>query len=98
MKVSNMISNNGNPIPNQFVITEDTGHWKIEYFQSYNSIIAKRSTNLESPGEIDIELDSHYWNYSVTTSRYRNQFLRETTKETQRKIDSGEYQLTDLNS
>ena len=35
--------------------------------------------------------------YSKTTSKYRNMFLGETTKETQKKINSGEYILTNLN-
>ena len=43
-------------------------------------------------------LGRKYWNYSVTTSKYRNQFLNETTKETQAKINSGEYKLVDLNT
>jgi hypothetical protein len=42
-------------------------------------------------------LDERYWDYSVTTGKYRNQFLGETKAETQAKIDSGEYILTDLN-
>ena len=42
-------------------------------------------------------LDKTYWNYSVTTGKYRNQFLGETKKETEAKIKSGEYILTDLN-
>ena len=45
-----------------------------------------------------IELDSTYWNYSNTTSKYRRLFLGEGTKETEAKIKSGEYVLTDLNT
>jgi len=86
MKVRNMISPNGNTVPNQFTIY-DNGN---EYFQSYNSVIVKKEDN-------KIFLDKQTWNYSVTTSRYRNIFLDESTKETQKKIDSGEYILTDLN-
>ena len=44
-----------------------------------------------------VELDRDKWDYSKTTGKYRNQFLGETKKETQAKIDSGEYILTDLN-
>jgi hypothetical protein len=86
MNVSNITNNNGNKVPNQFVISDNGAN----YFQSYNSIIVKRSNG-------KIELDSYYWNYSRTTSKYRNIFLGETTKETQKKIDSGEYLLSDLN-
>ena len=42
-------------------------------------------------------LDSYYYNYSRTTSKYRNIFLGETIKDTKAKIKSGEYILTDLN-
>ena len=45
-----------------------------------------------------VELDRKYWNYSNTTGKYRNIFLNETITETKKKIKSGEYKLTDLNS
>ena len=89
-KVKNMISNKGNKIANQFIITDDNG---VETFQSYNSVIA-RNANM---GKGSIMLDEYYWNFSVTTSKYRNIFLNETTKETQQKIKSGEYRLGNLN-
>jgi len=88
MIVSNMRNNNGNKVPNQFIIEDDNGS---EYFQSYDSMIVKR----DEDGEIS--LDWNYWNYSRTTSKYRNIFLNETTQDTKRKIDSGEYRLVDLN-
>ena len=87
MKVSNLTSTRGNEVPNQFEIQTPTA----SYFQSYDSIIVKRER-----GGITY-LDEHYWNYSKTTSKYRNLFLGETTKETQQKIDAGVYILTDLN-
>lgn len=87
MKVRNMTSNNGNTIANQFILESDKG----KTFQSYNSIIAFVPNNGKT------QLDQKYWNYSKTTSKYRNQFLYETTKETEAKIKSGEYELTDLN-
>ena len=87
MKVRNMTSNNGNTIANQFIIESDKG----KTFQSYDSIICHVPNNGKT------QLDQKYWNYSKTTSKYRNQFLYETTKETEAKIKSGEYELTDLN-
>ncbi len=87
MKVRNMTSNNGNTIANQFIIESDKG----KTFQSYSSII------VFVPNEGKTQLDAKYWNYSKTTSKYRNQFLYETTKETEAKIKSGEYVLTNLN-
>lgn len=86
-KVSNMVNNRGNIIPNQFIITTDNG----QYFQSYDSIIVFRDK------ENNITLDENYWDYSVTTGKYRNIFLNESKPETQAKIKSGEYALTDLN-
>jgi hypothetical protein len=86
MKVSNMTSSNGNKVANQFIIESEDG----TYLQSYNSIIVK-----DTKGKI--YLDEKYWNYSTTTSKYRNLFLGETTKETLKKIKSGEYELTNLN-
>jgi|TARA_R100001163_G_C5040214_1_gene178522 hypothetical protein len=87
MKVENMYSPNGNKVANQFIIT-DNGD---EYFQSYKSIIAKRSKG-------KIYLDDYYWDYSTTTGKYRNQFLGEGIADTRKKIASGEYILTNLNS
>lgn len=100
MKVSNMISSAGNPVANQFIITdliqsvfnEDYKH--IEVFQSYDSVIVKRVTKLMVTTTY---LDRNTWDYSTTTGKYRNQFLGETKKETQAKIDSGEYTLANLN-
>ena len=86
MKVENMTSARGNTVPNQFIIT-DNGD---EYFQSYRSIIAKRSKG-------KIYLDDYYWDYSVTTGKYRNEFLGEGIAETRKKIASGEYILTNVN-
>ena len=82
---------------NQFIVKEGD----VQYFQSYDSIIAKRLADTNAyiePTKTLLFLDKTYWNYSKTTSKYRNQFLGETTKETQAKIDSGEYVLTALNA
>ena len=88
MKVSNMTSNSGNKIANQFIIEDDFTN--SIFFQSYDSMIAQKKNG-------KVYLDERYWDYSVTTGKYRNQFLGETKAETQKKIDSGEYILTDLN-
>ena len=87
MYVSNMIGNTGEPVKNQYVITGDSVE---EYFQSYSSMIVKRTPTL-------VLLDEKFWDYSVTTSKYRNRFLGETTAQTKAKIKSGEYILTNLN-
>lgn len=88
IKVKNIQSNKGNDIANQFYICDtDLG---IDYMQSYNSIIVKQEQG-------KTYLDETYWNYSRTTSKYRSIFLGETKAQTQAKINSGEYILTNLN-
>lgn len=88
IKVKNLKTNFGNDVPNQFVIDIDNK----EYFQSYRSIIAMRDFN-----EGKIYLDEYYWDYSRTTGKYRNIFLNENKRDTEAKIKSGEYILTNLN-
>ena len=87
MKVSNMISNSGNKIANQFEILTDTAR----FFQSYNSIIAKVDY------DNNITLDSYYWNYSKTTSKYRNMFLNMSTDDIKKDIKLGKIRLDNLN-
>ena len=66
---------------NQFVVRDiEKG---IEYFQSYDSNIVKREKDKITLGR--------NWKYSKTTSKYRSMYLEESTKETQAKLDSGEY-------
>jgi hypothetical protein len=99
MKVSNMTSDKGNMIPNQFIIEQvpamkslDDVPMKIgDQFQSYKSVICHKAY------DGTVYLDRGTWDCSVTTGKYRNMFLGETKKETQEKIYSGEYILTDLN-
>ena len=86
MKITNLTSPQGNKVPNQFEVETETSI----YFQSYESVIVK----IENEKTF---LDSKFWNWSKTTAKYRNQFLRETTKETEKKIKEGIYILTDLN-
>jgi len=84
-----MINNRGNTAPNQFLIHTNKG----VFFQSYSSIIAFKPYNSNKKTLIDYES----WDYSRTTGKYRNIFLRETKAETQKKIDSGVYKLCNLN-
>lgn len=103
MKVQNMTSASGNKVANQFIIEgavvqlpDDT--YTGQMFQSYDSCVALIAYECNNTGNIcKVFLDSNFWDYSVTTSKYRNQFLGETKKETQAKIDSGEYRLANLN-
>jgi hypothetical protein len=68
---------------NQFIIHDDEGN---EFLQSYDSIIVK----IDNQGNISL---GNNWDYSKTTGKYRNLYLGETKKETQEKLDSGEYTL-----
>ena len=87
VKVCNMNSPRSNrEVCNQFEIDTPDG----TYFQSYRSIIAFR-------GSGKIYLDVNKWDYSVTTGKYRNIFLGESKKETEKKIKEGIYILIDLN-
>lgn len=90
MKVSNMTGKNGRSVPNQYVINTIENGVPVRVFQSYCSTIAKII-------EDEVFLDEHFWDYSRTTSKYRNQFLDETTNQTQAKIKSGQYKLVNLN-
>jgi len=92
IKVRNMKSKNGNSVPNQFLIDTDTGKYNSTTFQSYKTLIARKIWTLGKT-----VLDKNSWDYSVTTGKYRNQFLNETKKETEAKIKNGEYKLVNLN-
>ena len=97
MKVSNMTSSNGNKIATQFIIEDCTIpaiRDRGTMFQSYSSNIVFKYWH---DGTKHVLLDRDNWDYSRTTGKYRNQFLGETKAETQKKIDSGEYILINLN-
>lgn len=87
VKIENMINNKGNTVKNQFIIHTNDG----VYFQSYKSIIAFIDNR------DNVYLDSYYWDYSVTTSKYRNQFLKTDTQDTKKGIAEGMIKLVDLN-
>ena len=92
ISVKNFLSpNSGREVANQFIIVISTSKGTRRYFQSYNSIIAV----VDEQG--NTTLDPHYWDYSVTTGRYRNVFLREGIAATREKIAKGIYKLANLN-
>lgn len=68
-----------------FIITKGSK----KYFTSYGTVIAIVEGD-------KVTLNKDYWNYSKTTAAYRNRFLGETTKETEKKIATGEYKLRKL--
>jgi hypothetical protein len=63
--------------------------------QSYDSIIAIK--DWRKGYDINVTLDRNKWDYSKTTGKYRNLFLGETRKETEKKIKEGLYKLAELN-
>ena len=85
MKVQNMVSVNGNSIPNQFIINNGN----VEVFQSYKTIVAKRENGL-----IYIDKDNPF---SVTTSKYLYQFLSVDSKTFKANMKAGKYDIQDLN-
>jgi len=88
MNIEQMTSErSGRPVANQNIIHDDFGN---TFFQSYQTIIAKKNFDY-------ITLDKNYWDYSVTTGKYRNQFLGECIADTRKKIKAGLYKLADLN-
>lgn len=109
VRVRNMDSpRSGRPVANQFIVDTAEG----TYFQSYDSVIAFVPKDREAAfykfnkGSLqdhklsdypEVYLDTVTWNYSVTTSKYRNEFLHETTKDTKQAIKNKRYFLIDLN-
>lgn len=90
MKVENMLSSNGNKIANQFVIMLPEN---VTVFQSYETVIAHNRNGV-------IVLDVNALDYSATTLKYLKLFLGVTKskKDLQKDIDSGFYQVEDLNN
>lgn len=78
-----VISNNGN-----MTVFQDDNNNRV--LQSYNVIIARETNH-------GVILDSKYYNYSVTTSRHRNEFLGVNTKQFNNQIARGLYEFSNLN-
>ncbi len=99
MIVTNMRSNKGRAIPNQFIITGAPPRQTFDgvqirsgdEFQSYKTIIAHKDFDGV------VYLDKSAWDYSRTTAKYRNTFLSKTTKEIKALIANGTYKLVELN-
>lgn len=88
-QVRQMTGRTGAPVANQFIITDG----EFEFFQSYQTVIAKRHI---SAGVVTLDADR--WDYSVTTSKYRNKFLGMDTAQIKRDIKAGRIALADLNN
>tara|TARA_R100001198_G_C5125341_1_gene146113 strand:+ start:265 stop:585 length:321 start_codon:yes stop_codon:yes gene_type:complete len=88
MIINNMISDKGNTIPNQYIIRLD----KCDVFQSYEAVIAIRNYDYVN-GKYEVYLNKEYYDYSRTTSKYRNKYLGLTNKEVKEKIKAKEFFL-----
>lgn len=86
-----MLTSSGKPAKDQYVLTYEDGSMA---FESYGKVIAHRPVNYPNQ---PIRLDKYYWDYSLTTSRYRNRFLGEPTSETRKRIKNGQYALVSFN-
>ena len=92
IQVNNMISPNGNFVPNQFIIKT-----KNEvYFQSYETTIAQKKLCLND-GIYKIILDTNALDYSRTTSKYLYKFLGMNRKTIEELIKTKEIKLRNLN-
>ena len=88
MKVSNMKSPNGTKVANHFIIHDaqiDTGEGYMSgtMFQSYESNIAF------VPYDGDVIYLGENWDYSRTTSKYRNIFLGIDTIQLKARVADG---------
>lgn len=89
MLVTNLTSaRSGKPVANQFLIIMNDG---TRYFRSYNANVCRIDPNGT------IRLDTRYWNYSKTTTRYLRQFLNMTGDEIANKMVCGEIKTENLN-
>ena len=93
VSVRPMTSRGGNELANQQIMSDPAG----ETFVSYGTKIAYRSHKCYEDGERRIVLDKNYWDYSRTTSKYRNEFLGFGVDECRRRISNGKIELADLN-
>lgn len=72
MKVQNIISDQGNIIPNQFIITHDETK---PYFKRKVTFQSYESTICEIDFETHIVRIGRDWNYSPTTFKYFRKFI-----------------------
>ena len=91
MIVEKMKTKFGNDSKDQVIVHE--GDRSV--FISYGTPIALRKVHDIGGFEVVI-LDEKYWDYSVTTGQYRNEFLGEGIADTRKKIEDGTYQLANL--
>lgn len=92
IRVSNMTSDNGNKIPNQFILEFENGR----VFQSYESIIVVSFWYSESGKHNNKTYFGEDWNASRTTSKYRNRFLHRDTEWCKKQVTDNKILVLDL--
>lgn len=96
LSVEPMTSRGGNPLANQQIMSSNLG----QMFVSYGTNICYKSKQTYKDGDVirpKYIFDEFYWNYSRTTSKYRNEFLGFGVNECRKGIKEGWIQLTNLN-
>lgn len=88
--VRNLKTKSDNNIKDQYIIKTNNG----EYLQSKGHIVVFIPFDKREK----IALDYRFWDYSISTGKYRNRILKENWKQTKEKIDAGEYLLVNLNA
>ena len=73
---------------NQTFVTMPNGD---RYFKSYNSWVARWIAEVDL-----VELDSHTWDYSRTTSKYLAKFLGVPCSKIRQKANANEYKLVNI--
>lgn len=89
---------NSKPLASQLIIKDDDLVCEYTYFQSYKSIIVKKTVSKAKKCVISMRLDNNWDMASTTTIKYLKIFLGVgSKKEIKNNIKSGEYSLTCLN-
>lgn len=86
ISTNNMTTPSGNAAANQFLIVTENGR----LFQSYQTKIAF----IANDGQVTM---NEVYDHSKTTGKYRNMFLGEDKKATDKAVKSGEYKVANLN-
>ena len=87
IKVITMETAKHSQAKNQVILVTNLGR----YFVSYGKTIVFQTHTGK------IFMDKKYWDYSRTTSEYRNRFLGYSTAEVKNRIKEGSIKLVDLN-
>lgn len=70
----------------------------VIYLTNGTKVLNSYGVNIaEINGQGETRLDVCYWDYSNTTAKGRCEFLNEKKPETEKKLKSGQYILTNLN-